>query len=67
MYFHEQLLDDKYQHDEYRYGAQYISIRYTNCLEAANLLASVGTIGDSYDNALAKAVNWFMKSVCIVH
>ena len=34
-------------------GVQYLSIRYTNRLEAANLRASVGTTGDSYDNALA--------------
>ncbi|MFW1798419.1 DDE-type integrase/transposase/recombinase, partial [Acinetobacter guillouiae] len=31
-------------------GVQYLSIRYTNRLEAANLRASVGTTGDSYDN-----------------
>ena len=29
--------------------AQYLSIRYTNRLEAANLRVSVGTTGDSYD------------------
>lgn len=38
-------------------GVQYLSIRYTNRLEAANLRASVGTTGDSYDNALAETVN----------
>ncbi|MFH3639886.1 hypothetical protein WAH83_23930, partial [Acinetobacter baumannii] len=35
-------------------GVQYLSIRYTHRLEAANLRASVGTTGDSYDNALAE-------------
>jgi putative transposase len=37
-------------------GVQYLSIRHTNRLEAANLRASVGTTGDSYDNALAETV-----------
>ncbi len=36
-------------------GVQYLSIRYTNRLEAANLRASVGTTGDSYDNALVRS------------
>lgn len=35
-------------------GVQYLSIRYTSRLEAANLKASVNTTGDSYDNALAE-------------
>ena len=35
-------------------GVRYLSIRYTNRLEAANLRASVGTTGDSYDNALIR-------------
>ena len=42
-------------------GVQYLSIRYTNRLEAANLRASVGTTGDSYDNALAETVNGLYK------
>ena len=44
-------------------GVQYLSIRYTNRLEAANLRASVGTTGDSYDNALAETVNGLYKNV----
>ncbi len=43
-------------------GVQYLSIRYTNRLEAANLRASVGTTGDSYDNALAETVNGLYKT-----
>jgi len=43
-------------------GVQYLSIRYSNRLEAANLLASVGTISDSYDNALAETVNGLYKT-----
>src|SRR5690606_7756740 len=43
-------------------GVQYLSIRYTKRLEAANLRASVGTTGDSYDNALAETVNGLYKT-----
>ena len=46
-------------------GVQYLSIRYTNRLEAANLRASVGTTVDSYDNALAETVNGLYKTEVI--
>ena len=46
-------------------GVQYLSIRYTNRLEAANLRASVGTTGDSYDNALAETINGLYKTEVI--
>ena len=46
-------------------GVQYLSIRYTNRLEAANLRASIGTTGDSYDNALAETVNGLYKTEMI--
>ena len=46
-------------------GVQYLSIRYTNRLEASNLRASVGTTGDSYDNALAETVNGLYKTEVI--
>ncbi|MFZ7793665.1 IS3 family transposase [Acinetobacter lwoffii] len=46
-------------------GVQYLSIRYTNRLETANLRASVGTTGDSYDNALAETVNGLYKTEVI--
>ena len=46
-------------------GVQYLSIRYNNRLEAANLRASVGTTGDSYDNALAETVNGLYKTEMI--
>ncbi|MFP0377021.1 MULTISPECIES: IS3 family transposase [Acinetobacter calcoaceticus/baumannii complex] len=46
-------------------GVQYLSIRYTHRLEAANLRASVGTTGDSYDNALAETVNGLYKTEVI--
>lgn len=38
-------------------GSQYVSIRYTENLAHAGIHASVGTRGDSYDNALAETVN----------
>ena len=46
-------------------GVQYLSIRYTNRLEAANLRASVGTTGDSYDNTLAETINGLYKTEVI--
>ena len=46
-------------------GVQYLSIRYANRLEAAHLRASVGTTGDSYDNALAETVNCLYKTEVI--
>jgi len=35
-------------------GVQYVSIRYTERLAAAGIEPSVGSVGDSYDNALAE-------------
>lgn len=46
-------------------AVQYLSIRYTNRLAVANLRASVGTTGDSYDNALAETVNGLYKTEVI--
>ena len=43
-------------------GSQYTSIRYTDRLVEAGLHASIGTIGDSYDNALAESVNGLYKA-----
>jgi len=36
-------------------GSQYLAIRYTDTLAAAGAVASVGSVGDSYDNALAES------------
>ena len=46
-------------------GAHYLSIRSSNRLEAANLPASVGITGDSYDNALPKTLNGLYKTEII--
>ena len=37
-------------------GSQYLSIRHTERLAAAGVEASVGSVGDSYDNALAETI-----------
>jgi putative transposase len=42
-------------------GVQYLSIRYTERLAEAGAVCSVGSRGDSYDNALAEAVNGLYK------
>ena len=44
---------------------QYLSIRYTERLEDAGAVRSVGSRGDSYDNALAEAVNGLYKAEVI--
>lgn len=46
-------------------GVQYLSIRYTERLAAARIAASVGSKGDSYDNALAESVNSLYKTELI--
>ena len=46
-------------------GVQYLSIRYTERLEEADAVASVGSKGDSYDNALAETINGLYKSELI--
>ena len=43
-------------------GSQYTSIRYTDRLHDAGLAASIGTVGDSYDNAMAEALNGTFKA-----
>ena len=44
---------------------QYLSIRYTERLEEAGAVASVGSKGDSYDNALAESFNGLYKTELI--
>ncbi len=48
-------------------GSQYLSIRYTERLAEANIDASVGSVGDSYDNALAETINGLYKTEVIRH
>ena len=46
-------------------GVQYLSIRYTERLEEVGIVASVGSKGDSYDNAAAEALNRLFKTEVI--
>jgi len=43
-------------------GSQYVAVRYTQRLAEAGAVASVGSTGDSYDNALAEAFNSLFKA-----
>lgn len=46
-------------------GSQYLSIRYTERLAEAGIQGSVGSVGDSYDNALAETINGLYKAELI--
>lgn len=46
-------------------GSQYLSIRYTERLAEAGIEPSVGSVGDSYDNALAETINGLFKAEII--
>jgi putative transposase len=46
-------------------GVQYLALRYTDRLAAAGIAPSVGTVGDSYDNALAESVIGLYKTEVI--
>jgi putative transposase len=43
-------------------GVQYVAIRYTERLAEVDAVASVGSVGDSYDNAMAEAFNSLFKA-----
>jgi transposase InsO family protein len=46
-------------------GSQYLSIKYTERLKDAGVEPSVGSVGDSYDNALAETINGLYKAEVI--
>jgi putative transposase len=48
-------------------GVQYLAIRYTERLAEAGVVPSVGSRGDSYDNALAESFNGLYKAELIRH
>jgi putative transposase len=52
-------LDELVHHSDM--GVQYLSIRYSERLAANEIVASVGSKGDSYDNALAESFNGLYK------
>jgi transposase InsO family protein len=56
-------LDRLIHHSDH--GVQYLSIRYTERLAQAGIEASVGSVGDSYDNALAETINGLYKAEVI--
>jgi transposase InsO family protein len=55
--------DDLVHHSDR--GVQYLSIRYTERLAEAGIEASVGSVGDSYDNAMAETLNGLYKAEVI--
>jgi putative transposase len=46
-------------------GSQYLAIRYSERLTEAGIKASVGSVGDAYDNALAETINGLFKTEVI--
>lgn len=46
-------------------GSQYVSLAYMQRLQDAGLLASTGSSGDSYDNAMAESINGLYKAEVI--
>ena len=63
---HARECGDKLVHHSDR-GSQYLSIRYTERLAQARVAASVGSRGDSYDNALAETIIGLYKTEVIHH
>jgi transposase InsO family protein len=58
-------IDDLIHHSDR--GGQYLSIRYTERLAEAGIETSVGSVGDSYDNALAETIIGLYKTEEIRH
>ena len=57
---------DKLIHHSDR-GVQYLAIKYSERLKEAKINPSVGSVGDSYDNAMAETINGLYKSEVIEH
>jgi putative transposase len=64
IFSRQDQIDDRLVHHSDR-GVQYTSIRYTQRLEDIGAVRSVGSKGDSYDNAAAEAVNSLYKKELI--
>ena len=58
-----QLLDGVIAHSDA--GGQYVSVRYTERLAEIGARPSIGSIGDSFDNALAESFNGMFKTELI--
>lgn len=61
---HSRKLDNPIIHHSDK-GVQYLSIKYSDRLEQAGIESSVGSKGDSYDNALAESINALYKAELI--
>ena len=59
------FLDDLIHHSDA--GSQYTAVAFTEHLAAEGILPSVGSVGDSFDNALAESVNSSYKTELIDH
>ncbi len=46
-------------------GAQYTAIRYSNRLSDVGAVASIGSVGDSFDNAMAESIIGLYKTECV--
>ena len=64
LYARQPERDDALIHHSDR-GSQYVSIRYSERLAEAGIEPSVGSRGDSYDNALAETINGLYKTELI--
>ena len=64
LYARQPQREDELIHHSDR-GAQYVSIRYSERLAEAGIEPSVGSKGDSYDNALAETINGLYKAELI--
>ena len=63
LHEHKPVSGDLVHHSDR--GVQYVSIKYTQRLTEAGLVPSVGSVGDSYDNALAETINGLYKAEVI--
>jgi len=64
LYARKPVGGDRLVHHSDR-GSQYVGIRYTERLAEAGLEPSVGSVGDSYDNALAESIIGLYKAEVI--
>jgi putative transposase len=61
----DELVDGLIHHSDA--GSQYTAIRYSNRLADVGAVASIGTVGDSFDNAMAESVIGLYKTECVRH
>ena len=59
----DKIKDQRVHHPDR--GSQYLSIKYTERLAEAKITPSAGSVGDSYDNALAETINGVFKAEVI--